>query len=110
MVPLPTKKFIPFSNPAELLAFYDSNIQNGNISLHKWQRLVGHEFAKNGIDGQVNDIDLIAANDSGKSKNVVAPCALWHCCQFDTSETVITTASGSQLDRQTGRYLKHYSR
>jgi len=105
-----TRQFLNFPSPADLLAHYDQDILEGRVELYPWQVEVADKFAQENEDkGRVNEIDLVAANESGKSKMVVAPCALWSVCQFDKAETVITTASGSQLDRQTGRYVKDYA-
>src|SRR5690242_10470912 len=40
---------------------------------------------------------------------VLAPCALWSVCQFDKAASVVTSASGKQLDRQTAKYIKDYA-
>lgn len=109
-MPSKTKSFINFDSPAELIAHYDKDILDGKIELYPWQVEVADKFAEENKElGLANELDIVAANESGKSKMLVAPCALWSVCQFDKAETVITTASGSQLDRQTGRYIKDYA-
>lgn len=105
-----TDNFIRFSDPSKLLAFYDDDILSGRIQLYPWQVEIPERFSLQPEEGTTNEIDVVAANDSGKSKMIVAPCALWSCCQFDKSEVVLTTASGSQLDRQSARYIKDYAR
>lgn len=92
------------------MASYDEDILNGKVQQYPWQVQIPDDFAIEPKEGETLEYDVVAANDSGKSKMIVAPCALWSVCQFDKSETVITSASGSQLDRQTARYVKDYAR
>jgi hypothetical protein len=109
-MPKLTNNFIRFQDPSRLLGFYDEDITSGKVKLYPWQVEVAARFAMEPPEGEQNEIDAVAANDSGKSKMLVAPAALWSVCQFDKAETVLTSASGSQLDRQTGRYIKDYAR
>lgn len=110
-MPSKTTSFLQFDSPAQLLAFYDPHILEGKITLYPWQAKVHRQIALDLQPGQASNIvGVVAANGSGKSKNIVAPAALYNGCQYDKSETVLTTASGSQLDRQSARYVKDYAR
>lgn len=93
-----------------MVALYDENVVKGNTNLYGWQKSIHSEYAN--MDGltSTKTIDVVAANGSGKSKNIIAPCALFTCAQYDEAEVVVTTASGSQLDRQTSRYVKELAR
>lgn len=97
---------LPFENPAVLLAHYNEAILEGEVQVHDWQKLIHADFAREYGNGLQNDINLKAANGSGKSVMVVAPDAVWSAAMFPYAETVVTSASGSQLDKQTGRHIK----
>lgn len=105
-----TSSFVPFDDPAHLLSVVDKDILEEKVKLYPWQCQIAAEFAKDSRDGGMNEMDIVAANDSGKSKMVIAPAALWSVCQYDKSSTVLTTASGTQLDKQSGRYIKDYAK
>ena len=93
------------SNPAELIAFFSEDIQSGKEYPYDWQLEILHEFGKE-YTGVQNIIDLQSANGAGKSKNIIAPCAVWSAL-FDDAVVVVTSASGSQLDAQTAKYIKN---
>ena len=96
---------MPFEHPAVLTARYNEDILKGVANLYDWQKLISVDFSKEYEEGLQNDINVKAANDSGKSVMLVAPCAVWSAL-FPNAETVVTSASGVQLDRQTGRHIK----
>lgn len=52
---------------------------------------------------RVKRLALVANNGSGKSALVLAPCKVWLAMTHHRARCVITSASGTQLDRQTGR-------
>lgn len=105
-MPVKTKNFIPFEHPLDLLSFYDSDILEGRVTLYDWQKELSQEYAKIPAKGELNEIDLVTNNGSGKTSICLAPCAVWTACQFDQSEVVVTSASGVQADKQTGRFVK----
>jgi hypothetical protein len=48
-----------------------------------------------------------ANNGSGKSQYLIAPCSTWLSMRFKLARSVITSSSGTQLDRQTGSAITH---
>lgn len=96
---------LPFANPAVILATYNESVLKGEVEIHEWQKLIAVDFAREYPEGLQNDINVKAANGSGKSVMCVAPCAVY-ATLFPYAETVVTSASGVQLDRQTGRHIK----
>lgn len=95
-----------FANPAELIAFYDENFRLGRYKIYPWQYQILKSFSRDLSGEDMVRIALIAANGSGKSQFALAPCAVWHAVNFPASQTVVTTASGQQLDKQSGRFIK----
>ena len=55
---------------------------------------------------RVKRMALVANNGSGKSALVLAPCSVWTAMRYQRARVVITSASGTQLDRQTGRSVE----
>lgn len=92
-------------DPVMLLAIYDEAIRTGLIKLYPWQVEIHLRFA-NIFPGSTNRISVRANNGSGKSTYLMAPCAIWLAMRYYESSIVITSASGAQLDRQTGRAVK----
>lgn len=92
-----------------MLAAYDARIREGKEKIYPWQVKIHKKWSEVSPSGQMNDIDVVAANGSGKSKMIVAPAALYIACQYDKAEIVITTASGQQLDRQSARHLRDFA-
>lgn len=108
-MPKKTTSFPTFDSPAHMLAAYDPPIRDGQVKIYPWQVKIHKKWAELAPSGKMNDINVVAANGSGKSKMIVAPAALYIGCQYDKSETVLTTASGQQLDRQSARFLRHFA-
>lgn len=108
--PLPSVAMeFPFAgqlpSPLHLLCFYDEDIKEGRVKVHDWQKEILLYLGKTrAIDEKVKAM-LLAANGSGKSQYVLAPFAVWMALCFKESLTVITTASGQQLDTQACRYI-----
>lgn len=94
-------------DPVFMLSLYNENIRSGKIKLHDWQVTLLRKFAKEREEKEVIRIALCANNGSGKSQFGIAPCAAWMCMRYPTARAVITSASGGQLDRQTGAAVKH---
>lgn len=95
-----------FKDPFELLAFYDDDIRLGRARLYPWQVECLKQFARR--RSSIEDIiklALVANNGSGKSKYILAPCAVWLAVNFAESLTIVTSSSAEQLDKQTERYI-----
>lgn len=95
-----------------MLSLYNESVRTGRVTVHPWQAEVMARFARKQGDGidyhtQINRINLVANNGSGKSAMVVAPCAVWAAMTFPFARIIITSSSGRQLDQQTGRAVKH---
>src|SRR5205814_198121 len=98
---------LDFQSPAEVAAFFDPNINEGLITLHKWQVEDLELLAK----AKVSSIHpykyiLCAANGSGKDAFIVAPFAVWLALTKSRSLCIITSSSGVQLSAQTENYIK----
>jgi len=98
-------------DPVFLMSLYNERIREGQVKLHPWQTEVLLRYAlpsdKFDYKNNVNRINLVANNGSGKSAMVVAPAAVWLAMRFPDASVVITSSSGKQLDQQTGRAVKH---
>ena len=97
---------IQFKDPYEMLTVIDDDILEGRISLHKWQREILEDYGKPSNASKPFKAAVRAANGSGKDQFVIAPCALWTCMASANAVSIVTTASGNQLDRQTDKYIK----
>ena len=98
---------ITFASPEEVIVFCDDALNSGKFSLYDWQKDRCRTFARARKDKEdISYTALIAANGSGKSQNVLAPCAVWMALAFVRSVTIVTTASGDQLDKQAHRFIK----
>lgn len=94
-------------DPVFLLSLYDENIREKRVSLYKWQLEYHFKFAEP-IDFQhPNRQAICAANGSGKSQYILAPASVFLGMKYKYARSVITSASGNQLDRQTGRKITH---
>lgn len=96
-------------DPIFMMALYNERVRNGKLRLHGWQTEVLSQYARKDLDytTQLNRMNLVAANGSGKSQMVVAPAGAWTAMAYENSRTVITSSSGKQLDGQTGRAVRH---
>lgn len=100
-----TKNFMVFKDPVELLLMYDENLLNELYRLYPWQVEILKEFSKNKPLDDMIRMSVVAANGSGKSQFVLAPCAIWLAVAFGNSLSYITSSSASQLDTQTERFI-----
>lgn len=102
--PLPAEVL---ESPLTLLCFYDDDIREGRVKLSDWQRrLLGFFGGVHNYGDACKRAMLLAANGSGKSQFILAPIAIWSIMKFTECLTIITTASGAQLDGQDLRYCK----
>lgn len=98
---------IDIKNPLELLFLIDEDISSGRVKLYDWQIKILLDFAsKDGTESNPIQAVVRACNGSGKDKYVIAPCCVWLAMRFKETICVVTSASGTQLDNQTCRYIK----
>lgn len=100
-----TNEGFKIRDPVQLLSIYDKSIREKRVKLHRWQTLVMMTFAHKKEVDTVHRICVRANNGSGKSQFCIAPCAVWLGMSFIRSRSVVTSASGTQLDRQVGRKI-----
>lgn len=93
---------IDFPNPAVMLAFYNADIRQGTISLHKWQA-EDLEMLGNATPTAQKPFKycLCACNGSGKDSFIAATFAAFVCLKFKRFRVIITSSSGVQLTAQT---------
>ena len=100
------KNVIKFKDPHEMLLVCDDTLLDGHVKLHPWQTQILREFAEPSTSDKPYKSVVRAANGSGKDNFIVAPCAVWLSLRYENSLSVVTSASGNQLDRQTDKYIK----
>lgn len=100
-----TKKFHVFRNPVELLLHYDEDLLNEVYTLYPWQVETMLKFAEGTSADKIQRMVVLAANGSGKSQYLLAPCIAWLAVAFEQSLGYVTSSSASQLDTQTERFL-----
>lgn len=90
-----------------LLAIYNRDVREQRVFVHPWQARYHKKFADRSFDYTkfVKRLPLVANNGSGKSAMIVAPCTVWLCMAYTEAHAVVTSSSGVQLDRQTGRAI-----
>lgn len=98
---------IDFEDPAELVSFFNEDINNGLVTLHPWQVDQLEELAAARPNSQHPfKFALCAANGSGKDKFVIAPFSVWFILTKIRSRVLITSSSGVQLTNQTEKYIR----
>lgn len=98
---------LDFKSPAELLCFFNPQLNSGEITLHKWQVDDLELFASIEATSQHPfKYALCAANGSGKDCFIIAGLLMWICLCKKRSLSVTTSASGVQLTGQTENYLR----
>lgn len=99
-------KGLEFSDPYELLLFLDDDLLEGRTKLHKWQIQFMLDFAARDYTADEPFKAVVrAANGSGKDKYIIATCIVWFTLKFINAVSVVTSKSGTQLDRQTDKYI-----
>jgi hypothetical protein len=97
--------------PLKMLCFYDDDINSGKVKLAGWQiELLNYLGKPHAFKDPAVQAILLAANGSGKSQFILAPFAIWMIMKWQESLTIITTASGNQLDAQNLRYCTRLAR
>lgn len=93
------------ADPTMLLSIYNKDVREQRVGVHPWQARFHKKFADRNFNykERVKRLALVANNGSGKSAMIVAPCSVWLCMAYPEAHAVITSSSGVQLDRQTGR-------
>jgi len=98
---------LEFADPAELVCFFDPQINAGEVTLHPWQVEVTEQLAAaRPTSKNPYKFALCAANGSGKDYFVIAPFVIWFALTKIQSLCVITSSSGVQLTSQTENYIK----
>ncbi len=97
---------IQFTDPYEMLTVIDDDILAGTLTLHPWQREILEDYGKPSPASHPYKAAVRAANGSGKDQFIIAPCALWTGMTSSNAVSLVTTASGNQLDRQTDKYIR----
>jgi len=98
------KRVSEIPDPLFFLSIYDEHVRDRVMDMYPWQVELMLQFAQR-YEDKVNRMSLCANNGSGKSTYSIAPCATWLADTFAETSCVVTSASGSQLDRQTGRAI-----
>ena len=98
---------LQFDNPLVMIATYHGAMQEGHIGPYQWQAEVNEQLA---IEGFTKNLPmkyyLVAANGSGKDAYVISPFAVWFASTKIRARVVITSASHSQLEGQTEKYIR----
>lgn len=101
---------INFQDPVEMLMYLDDDLllgkAKGGYDLYPWQAKILRDFAKESTQSDPFQAVVRAANGSGKDKMIIAPCAVWLSMRYPDTTSVVTSASGTQLDRQTNTYIE----
>ena len=98
---------LEFPSPAVLMSFYNRDIAEGHICLHKWQV---EELEKIGAATPTSQHPyktcLCANNGSGKDSIIIASFACWFALTKKRARAIVTSASGTQLTAQTENPLR----
>lgn len=97
---------IQFEDAIEMLLFLDDRLLSGEETLWDWQKQFAIDFAKPATSLHPFRAVLRAANGSGKDQYIIAPNAMWLASRYPNTTCVVTSASGTQLDRQTNAKIK----
>lgn len=84
---------------------FDENFRNEIYRLYPWQIEILKQFSADIPAEDMIRMAIVAANGSGKSQYVLAPCAVWMAVAFHNSLSYVTSSSASQLDTQTERFI-----
>jgi hypothetical protein len=99
---------IEFLDPYEMLLFLDDELlEHKETKLYKWQIQFLIDFAaKDWTNEDPFKACVCAANGSGKDKYIIAACVCWFTMKYTNAVAIVTSSSGTQLDRQTNTYIK----
>ena len=97
---------LDFKDPYEMLLFLDDALLEQRVKLHDWQVQFMLDFALEWASERAFQAVVRAANGSGKDKYIIAACYVWFLMKYPESVAIVTSASGTQLDRQTNTYIK----
>lgn len=101
-----TIKGFEIADPTEMLILIDEGLRKGRDELHKWQMDIHKDFAHESTDKNPYQAVLRTCNGAGKDRVIIAPCSTWLAMRYPYTTCVVTSASGTQLDRQTNAYIK----
>jgi hypothetical protein len=94
-------------NPVALLVLCNNDIYQEIIRLYPWQIQIMLDFADEHNDDNFPYQALLkAANGSGKDCFILAGCATWLCLRYKRALSIVTSASGQQLDNQTLKFIR----
>jgi hypothetical protein len=97
---------LDFQDPYEMLLFLDDSLLDQTVTLHEWQKQFMVDFAMEWTSETPFKAVVRAANGSGKDKYIIAACYCWFLMKYTNAVAIVTSASGTQLDRQTNTYIK----
>ncbi len=99
-------KTFNFDSPFDIVTTFDRQINQGLVTVHKWQMEVNEFLAKfKPTSHKALRYCLCAANGSGKDAYVIAPFIIWFLMTKVRSLCVVTSSSGVQLTAQTENYI-----
>jgi hypothetical protein len=97
---------IELDDPITMLLLLDDDLLEGRYNLYPWQMEIMKDFAADSSSQHPFQAAVRAANGSGKDKYIIASCAVWLAMRYPQTVCVVTSASGTQLDRQTNTYIE----
>jgi phage terminase large subunit len=106
MISETSQDVIEFVDPVEMLYMIDESYRNGTNRLYPWQIEILQDFAKESSKDSCYKGVVRAANGSGKDSILIALCTTWLTSRYKFADSVITSASGTQLDNQTCRAIE----
>lgn len=103
-------KPLSFVSAADLLLYFDPNLNTGASVLYPWQlETLDFLSAPNYTKERPLYFHLRAVNGSGKDAFVIAPFSIWHAACKIRSRVIITSSSFKQLHTQTESYIRQYA-
>ena len=98
---------LEFPDPALFVNFFNKDIANSLVTLHKWQTEVLEEIGSAKSSAQhPYKLCLITCNGSGKDAFIIASTVVWFAACKIRSRVVVTSSSGVQLTSQTEGYIR----
>jgi phage terminase large subunit len=107
---------LEFESSVEMLALVDADIREGRVTLYPWQVEESEKLCR---VAPINSPTpppptelhpfkycLCACNGSGKDLYVISPFSIWFIITKIRARVIITSSSGTQLSRQTERYIR----
>lgn len=95
-----------FENPAVMAGLVDPAMLSGQVKFYPWQLRIHRDFAVPSSANKPYRGVVRAANGSGKDKVCVSPCVVWLGTRYANCNSIVTSSSGSQLDRISDTYIR----